>query len=219
MPEDLLPSSVDRARSRARRFWRTRVLAHRRLLVAACLGVAVAAGVRAVAPPPPATEPVLVAARDLPSGTVLTSDDLVRARWPAGSRPDGAAARWAGRTLAAPLRRGEPLTDVRLTAPSLVDGYPGLVALPVRLPDAAAVGLLRVGDEIDLVASDPEAGTAEVVASGSPVLALPLDDAGGAVAAGQPTGGRLVVLGLTPAQVRTVSAAAAREFLTPAFAR
>ena len=87
--------------------------------------------------------------------------------------PDGLARAAVGRTLAAPLRRGEPVTDVRLVGPELTDGTPGLTAVPVRLPDAAMVALLEVGDLIDLIATDPQGSGATVVAAGVPVLAIP----------------------------------------------
>ena len=43
--------------------------------------------------------------------------------------------------------------------------------------DPGAVALLRVGDRIDVLATDPESGEATVLLDGSPVLALP-DTAG-----------------------------------------
>ena len=89
--------------------------------------------------------------------------------------------------LAAPLRQGEPVTDVRLVGPSLTEGYDGLVAVPVRLPDAGAVSLLQVGDQIDLVATDPEAATARTLAADVPVVALP-SRRGPATAPGSPAG-------------------------------
>ena len=147
--------------SPARAAVRRAVLRRRRLLSALFAAAAVLAGVRAVAPAPPATESVLTAAHDLPSGTVLGPGDLVTRQLPAGSAPDGLATGndVVGRTVAAPLRRGEPVTDVRLVGPSLLDGYPGLVAVPVRIPDTGAAALLEVGDRVDLMATDPT-GTA-----------------------------------------------------------
>ena len=71
--------------------------------------------------------------------------------------------------------RGEPVTDVRLVGPELTAGQPGLVAVPVRLPDAGMVDLLDVGDRIDLVAADPQEG-ARAVADDVPVLAIPAAD-------------------------------------------
>lgn len=194
---------------------RRAVLARRRLLAAALTAVAVAAGIHAVAAPPPSAVPVPVAARDLPAGAVLTSDDIKTADFAPGSVPDGLAPDAAGHTLAAPLRAGEPVTDVRLVGPALVDGYPGLAAVPVRLPDATMAGLLHVGDRIDLVSADPQGGGASVVASDVPVLAIP-DAAPDSGASGLT--GRLVVVGAPPAQVAAIADASVRTFLTMAFA-
>jgi Flp pilus assembly protein CpaB len=202
---------------------RRAVLARRRLLAAVLTAVAVAAGLHAATAPPPARVPVVVAARDLPSGTVLGAADVRRADFAPGSVPDGAVTDPAGRTLAAPLRSGEPVTDVRLVGPSLTDGYPGLAAVPVRLPDAGMVGLLTVGDRVDLVSADPQGGAASVVAADVPVLALPADDggangAGGVSGAGAGgLGGRLVVVGAEPGDVARIADASVRTFLTVAF--
>src|SRR4051812_6237238 len=61
---------------------------------------------------------MVVAARDLAPGTVVGSGEVTLRELPPQMVPDGAARSPAvvvGRTLAAPVRRGEPLTDVRLT--------------------------------------------------------------------------------------------------------
>lgn len=191
------------------------VLARRRPLAAVLAAVAVATGLHAARAEPPARAQVLVAARDLPAGEVLGAEDVRRTGFPAGSVPAGLAQDVVGRTLAAPLRAGEPVTDVRLVGPALTDGYPGLVAVPVRLPDAGMAGLLRVGDRIDLVAADPQHPTAAVVATDLPVLALP--DAPAETGA---TGlsGRLVVVGASPSEVTRIADAAVRAFVTIAFA-
>lgn len=215
MPRSRTARSTRADLAAARRAVRRRVLRHRRLLAALCVGGAVLAGLRAVAPPPPATVTVLVAARDLPAGAVLDGDDLVVTAFRPGSAPDGAAARGdaVGRTLAAPLRRGEPVTDVRLVAPSLLQGYPGLVAVPVRIPDPGAVDLLRVGDRVDLLVTETDGSSAQPLADDVPVLALPRDDASpGPVGAGV-VSGRLVVFGTSPELAGPVSAAAIRGCL------
>jgi len=193
---------------------RRAVLARRRPFAAVLAAVAVAAGLQAARAEPPARVAVLVAARDLPSGTVLEADDVRRVGFASGSVPSGLATEAVGRTLAAPLRSGEPLTDVRLVGPALTDGYPGLVAVPVRLPDSGMAGLLTVGDRIDLVAADPQHPTASVVATDLPVLALP--DAPPETGA---TGlsGRLVVVGASPSEVTRIADAAVRSFVTIAF--
>jgi Flp pilus assembly protein CpaB len=199
---------------------RRALLRRRRLLSALFAAAAVLGGVRAVSPPPPATESVLTAVRDLPSGTVLAHDDLVTMQLPDGSAPDGLATEGEviGRTVAAPLRRGEPVTDVRLVGPSLLEGYPGLVAVPVRIPDAGAAALLEVGDRVDLLATDPS-GTAPaiVVAPGVQVIAMPADDEGtsgiGAVS------GRLIVVATSQGVAEELAAQAVRGFLSLALSR
>jgi Flp pilus assembly protein CpaB len=211
------PASVPLRDRLARRGSRLRraVLARRRPLAAACAAVAVAAGIQAAAAPPPPSVTVLAAARDLPAGATLAADDLVEVPFAAGSAPSGLVTDPVGETLAAPLRAGESVTDVRLVGPGLTGGDPGLVALPVRLPDTAMVDLLSPGDRIDLVATDPRRPGAQVVAWDVPVLAVP--PARESAPSGQP--GAVVVVGADPAEVTRISDAAVRLFLTYAFTR
>lgn len=172
---------------------RRAVLVRRRVLAALLAALAVLAGLHAVAAPPPPTTAVLVAAQDLAGGRTLGEGDLLRVEVPDDVVPSGALADPAavtGRVLAAPVRRGEPLTDLRLVAPGLLDGYPGLVATPVRVADADVARLLGTGDLVDLVATDPRTSESVVVATRAPVVALPRTRrAGGAL-----TGGGLVVV-------------------------
>lgn len=192
---------------------RRAILARRRLLAALLAAVAVASGVQAATAPPPPTVTVLTAARDLPAGTRLDGADLVPAGFAPGSVPAGRAADVVGRVLASPLRRGEPVTDVRLVGADLTAADPSVTAMPVRLPDAAMVALLEVGDRIDLLATDPQGSGSQVVASGVPVLAIPPAESS---TNGQP--GALVVVGAAPTEVTTLSDAGVRQFLTYAFA-
>ncbi|MGZ4486615.1 MAG: SAF domain-containing protein [Nocardioides sp.] len=199
---------------------RRAVLRRRRPLAALLAAVAVATGLHATLAPPPARVAVAVAARDLPAGAVLDARDVTRAWFAPGSVPAGLAGPVTGRVLAAPLRRGEPVTDVRLLGPALAAAYPGLVAVPVRFPDAAMVGLLRVGDRLDVVAADPQGSGARTVATDVPVLAVPAAARPGTdLAGGAATPGRLVVLGVPDGEVEPVTDAAVRYFLTFAFTR
>ena len=202
-----------RLRSAARHVRRA-VLRRRRLLAALCALVAVLAGLRATAAPPAATVPVTVAAHDLGAGVVLGPDDVVTARFAPGTVPAGHIRDPVGRQLAAPLRRGQPLTDTALLGEALVHGRPDLEALPVRLPDTAMAELLHVGDQVDVVAADPQGGPAATVARGALVLALPPPPAD-AAADGLP--GRLVVLGVRASEVTAVSSASVTHFLTVAW--
>ena len=135
-------------------------------------------------------------------------------RFPADVAPSGTPADAVGRTLAGPVRAGEPVTDVRLVTPSLVSGYPGLVALPVRVADADSVALLRVGDRVGLVAADPRRGTASFLASYVPVLALPRAAPESQDVASASLPGRLVVIGAFPSQVDRIAGAAATDLLS-----
>jgi hypothetical protein len=54
------------------------------------------------------------------------------------------------------MRRGEPLTDVRLISSGLLDAYgPDTVATPVRIADAATARLLHHGDHVDVLSTNP----------------------------------------------------------------
>lgn len=181
-------------------------LRHRRTLAAALAAAAVATGVSVLAPAGPATAAVLTAARDLPWGARLAAADLRVIALPVGAVPDGAivdesAAR--GRLLAGPVRRGEPITDVRLVGPRLLAGG-DLVAAPVRIADAEAVGLLQAGDSVDVLAAAEGPETADVVAPAVRVLAVPRPAEDGAVLAD----GALVVLATSePVAARLARAA------------
>ena len=189
------------------------MLARRRPLAALLAALAVLTAVRAASEEPDPTVAVLVAAADLPGGTTLRAGDLATARFRDDTAPSGAVRRVeqaTGRVLAAPLRQGEALTDLRLVAPGLLEGYPGRVAAPVRLGDAASVALLRVGDRVDLVAADPAGGTALAVARDAPVVALPRPtDAGQDL---EPGG--LVVVAVPEQQALALARAAVTQVLS-----
>jgi len=192
---------------------RRAVLARRRLLAALLAGVAVLSAVRAAAEPVVPTGPVVVAARDLAAGTTVRGSDLRVARLPADSLPGGSAAEIApltGRVLAAPVREGEPVTDVRIVAPGLLDGFPGLVAAPVRVADPAVVALLAAGDRVDVVAARPDGGGAEVVVPDAQVAAVPRPSQhSNAMVAGG-----LVVLAVSEAQALALADAAVSSVLS-----
>jgi Flp pilus assembly protein CpaB len=194
------------------------VLTHRRPLAALLAAVAVAAALQANAAPPPPRTLVLTAARDLPAGTVVRAGDLARTPFDPASVPTGMlpASAAVGRTTTGPVREGEAITDARLLTRSLLTGYPGLVAVPVRIGDPAAVRLLRVGDRVDLLAADPQAeSAARVVGRDVPVLAIPRT---GAESPGL-TAGALVVVGLPDMTAQNVAQASVTSFLSVVLTR
>lgn len=148
----------------------------RRPVAALSAALATGLGLLALRPSPPAAVRVLAAARDLPAGTVLRPDDVRPVALPPDAVPAGALrSDAAGRTLAGPMRRGEPLTDARLLTGGLLRGYgAGTVAAPIRIADAGVARLLRPGDRIDVLAPpSPDAPFARTVVSSVPVVAVP----------------------------------------------
>jgi Flp pilus assembly protein CpaB len=208
--------------------------AHRRVLAALLAGLAMLAGIVAVRPPAAATVTVLVAARDLAAGAPLTLADLRSAALPPGAVPEGAlrpGAAVLGRLVAGPVRRGEPLTDVRVLGPALLAAVargPDVVAVPVRFADAGAVALLRPGDRIDVLASPPAApavaaaagaGVAGPAGAAGPEARVVAADVVVLVAPEEATSlgdGALVMVACSTAVARALAGAAAAERLSPA---
>jgi pilus assembly protein CpaB len=127
--------------------------------------------------------------------------------------PDGAArspAAVLGRTLAAPGRRGEALTDVRLTGPDLtrlISSNPQLMSVPLRLADPGVAALLRAGSAVDVVTTGPQQGEPVVLARGARVLAVL--ESGTAQ-----RDGKLVLIALDPVEATRVAATSISQSLT-----
>lgn len=195
---------------------------HRRLLAAGLAAASVALAISALSPAPPVSVEVVTAARDLRPGVVLTAADLATARLPPAVVPAGSllprGTTPVGRVLATAIRRGEPLTDVRLVGRPLLAALDvdGLVAAPVRIADAASVALLQPGDLVDVLVAGSPGGTtaygtpeahpptsATVVAAAVRVLTVP---------AGGPEGiggeGALVLLAVRPSVATSLARAA-----------
>jgi Flp pilus assembly protein CpaB len=195
---------------------------HRRIIAALAAGGAVIATLSAVTAKPPAGVAVITAARDLPAGSVLASGDLRAVTLPVDAVPADAITSVGdavGRAISGAVRRGEPLTDVRLENGPLDVPGAGLVAAPVRLADAQAAQLLQPGERIDVLAASTSTSTsttatvtaAAVVAADVRVLAISNPTAA-AAATGADLGdtgldGALVVLATTPTQARELAQA------------
>ncbi|MGH3696840.1 MAG: SAF domain-containing protein [Pseudonocardiaceae bacterium] len=158
---------------------------------------------------------VVVAARDLAPGTVVEADQVTLLGLPAQAIPDGAArsaAAVVGRTLGAPVRRGEPLTDVRLTGSDLtraVSRNPEAVSVPLRLADPGVAALLHPGAAVDVVTIGQRHNEPVVLARDARVLAV--------LEAGTRTGehdGKLVLVALDPVAATRVAATSLSQSLT-----
>lgn len=196
---------------------RRQVLIRRRTLAALCAALAVWLGFDTLTAPPPAGISVVTAARDLTSGTALEPGDLTRTRFAPGSVPSRALRdpqRLVGRTLLAPMSRGEPLTSRRLLGAGVLAGYPEHSAVGLRIPDEDVAALLEAGDRVDLVASDPQDGRdGERLVRDAVVLAVPDPDPH-AARTGAQSGGRLVLFAVPSEDVAHVAAVASSDYLS-----
>ncbi len=193
--------------------FRRRVLVHRRLLAALCAALASYLALTTLQPKPVDTVSLWVAARSLQAGHRIGDLDLELAAFLPDTAPPDALSKAAllGHTLASPLAEGEPVSPVRLLGTALTRAYPGSVATPVRLGDAAVVDLIKPGDVVDLVLADPTGRTEpRVVVAGARVIAVPpaRRDAVGA------PDGALVVFAVQPDLSASAAAAAVTGFVT-----
>ncbi|HLR93414.1 MAG TPA: RcpC/CpaB family pilus assembly protein [Jiangellaceae bacterium] len=181
---------------------------HRKLLAAGLAAAAVTVGIEAASAPDPSTTSMTVAAGALSGGTTLQQEDLTTVEVSPDAVPESAVTveDAVGAVLAGPIGPGEPLSSTRLLGASLLEGWgPDLVASPVRIADAGSVGVLTVGDRIDLLASTGS-GEASVLSEAVPVLAVPSEEDSGVGSAG----GALVVVAVAPAEAASLADAATR---------
>lgn len=149
---------------------------YRWLVVACCLACAAWVALGELRPPPAPTTAVLVTARDVPAGAVLTSADVRLDAMPAAPGGAVAAEIAVGATLTVGLPEGIPVVDTMLLGPGLADAAPeGWVVVPVPLADPMLAELVRVGDRIDLYLAAADTGgrltEAELVSTDALVLA------------------------------------------------
>lgn len=172
----------------------------RRLLAAALAAGAVVAVVTEVRPPLEPRVAVVVAARPVAAGEVLSPSDVRLTHVVTSAVQPGAVTSLdaaAGRRVVAALVTDEALTASRLVPRGPADGLPaGRVTLHVVAADPAAVDLLRPGGlaRVYPVAAGPVLARAALVLSTDPVGS---DDRGAARARG-------VVLALSSAEADAV---------------
>ena len=179
--------------------WRARRAALPVAIVVAAL--LVSATLRTALTPPPAGIPVLVAARDLAAGHVLTERDLTVTHLPPSAAPASEIDRATviGRELAVPVPAALPLVPTLLAGDRFaLDPPEGAVVVALTPADATTTALLRPGDRVDLVT---EAG---VLARAALVLEITEPDAAGLLGT---AGAHVMVDAVTPAEGRALAAA------------
>jgi len=151
---------------------------NRRLVVSLLLCAAAGITVQQLTPVPAHTVTALASARDLPAGTALSGADVLPVSVPPGMMPSGAftdAAALQGKQLAAPLRKGQLLSDTQLLGPGLLTGTPpGSAAVPLRMADPSSIQLVAPGQLVNIVMTNGtdygNAAESEVLAASVPVL-------------------------------------------------
>jgi Flp pilus assembly protein CpaB len=207
---------------------RRRLARHRRVVAAGLTGtgvwLAASSVVSAVAPP---TLDVVVAATDLPAGTVVTAGDLGSRRWPADLVPAGAVTGddAVGSRLVAPLRAGDPLTDAAVHGAGGAAVGDDRVQVVAGLADPWSASLVVPGDRVDVhlpadgfefgapVDGSHAGATSTVLAERAVVVRLlgePPQSSGLLDAPGPASSGTALVVAVTAAEGRRLAAVAGR---------
>lgn len=189
---------------------------------------------RVDAPAQMATVEVVVAARDVAAGSILTVDDLRFDRWPAAAaakmvvRGDGedARKRFAGQTARRDLSEGEPVTAaaLRQNRTGMLAGMLGAGnrAVSVAITNtSAAAGFVTPGDRVDvLLAADVKRTSGNDSGSGGPMVryasetvltdlkVLAIDQATTRAKDGGAVEGKTATLEVSPKQAEVLATAA-----------
>ncbi|HEY77444.1 MAG TPA: Flp pilus assembly protein CpaB [Thermoflexia bacterium] len=129
------------------------------LLIAAVLGLAACLLVFLTLSRATKTQPVVVAARYLPAGTVLSRDDVDVENVPTSAVPEGAFSdpdQVVGKTLGLPRAEGDVITFVAFEQAAVPVTDPTMRAVALDLtPAQAGGGLIRPGFYVDVIAEFP----------------------------------------------------------------
>jgi Flp pilus assembly protein CpaB len=151
---------------------------NRRLVAALLVCVPAGLTVQQLAPAPADTVVAFAAAADLPAGKTLEPSDVSSISVPPGLVPagnPGSEAAFEGKQLAAPLRRGQLLTDAQILGPGLLAGSPpGSAAVPLRMADPASTQLVSPGQLVNVVLTGgngfEQPAESQILAEAVPVL-------------------------------------------------
>jgi pilus assembly protein CpaB len=130
------------------------------------------------------TQPVVVAAADLPLGTELKKEDLMVVNFPVGASPAGSFSKpndVIGRGVISTMVKNEPVLPAKLASKEAGAGLPpiipdGMRAVSVRVNDVIGVaGYVLPGTRVDVVCtesptSQPQDATSKVILSNVQVL-------------------------------------------------
>jgi pilus assembly protein CpaB len=168
----------------------------------------------------PSSVSVVVAARDLSAGTIVTRSDVELADWPARRLPEGYSSEFGavvGRGVMATVRRNEPLLDSRLADKEAGGGLPivipeGQRAVSVEVDEVISVaGFVLPGTRVDVLATvtpDANRRTTTTRTILQNILALAADQSYQQNPQGEPEVVTVVTLLVTPQQAEDLTLAA-----------
>ncbi len=146
--------------------------------MAACLATAVVAALNVLRPAPPPTQEVLVAAREVSAGALVTEDDVARRNVPAQGLPESGLAgeEVVGQRSAITLEPGTVLTS-SMTSAALTQGLDPDQRV-VQVPVGVGAELAEPGAQVDVIDARATSSIAQAVESPSeeapPVLSSPV---------------------------------------------
>lgn len=127
---------------------------------------------------------VYTATSDLPSGHHLTEEDVTTVGLPDEFVPDGASTELGtllDNGLTGPIRRGEILTDARVSASGTADGAERARVVPIPVAESGFASRMRPGSVVDVVVARPaeEGATPEVLADDAVIVDVTEASVGG----------------------------------------
>lgn len=173
------PRSQQPPRGRpSRRRLRSWLNRNRRLFASLLFCIPAGLTVQQLTPAPAETVVAFAAASDLPAGKTLGPGDVNRISVPPGIVPagsPGSETAFEGKQLAAPLRKGQLLTDAQVLGPGLLAGTPpGSAAVPLRMADPASIQLVSPGQLVNVVLTGgngfEQSAESQILAVAVPVL-------------------------------------------------
>ena len=163
---------------------------------------------------------IVVAARDLPAGTIVRREDLETLDWPGSAVPDGFSSQVGevvGRGLVVEVRRNEPMVEWKLADKEAGGGLPitipeGMRAVSVEVDEVIGVaGFVLPGTRVDVLATvmptnDRRQITTRIILQN--VRAVAADQAYQQDINGEPTPVTVVTLLVTPEDAEALTLAA-----------
>ncbi len=129
-----------------------------------------------------ATVPVVTAAKDMPRGSVLSTQVLTVSQWPVGSAPAGALTNVEeaiGRAVFVPLVKGEPLLEAKLASKDAGRGLAAMIpkgmrAFTIRTSHVSAGvgGFIMPGNKVDILLTTNGSGPNDSTGGGATTTLL-----------------------------------------------